>query len=286
MSAIKNYDILGVKIDALTMNQAAAMIIEHAGSKQPSCYVVKPYVEFLDEASRQPALKTLLNNAWLRLPDAISLQWASTYLYGERHSWWRVMILGAQIIVRPNALKHYIPEKFAGATFSWKIVKMAAKQQQSIYLIGSPKGSSITKTAEIIKQAEPQITIAGTHAGIIGGKSGTALRTALTHKDIEADLVADLIKTKPDLIMVGMGFPLQEELMAKLVKQVNHGVFIGEGGTFDYDSFGGGRTRAPRFVQHIGLEWLWRLLLEPSRIRRQLAIPRFIWAVYRDSKKA
>jgi N-acetylglucosaminyldiphosphoundecaprenol N-acetyl-beta-D-mannosaminyltransferase len=126
--------------------------------------------------------------------------------------------------------------------------------------------------------------VVGSWPGVLEGMQGAALRAALPHEPVEAELVTDLHATRPDLILVGMGFPLQEELMAKLAPQLSHGVLIGEGGTFDYDSFGGVRTRAPRWVQTIGLEWLWRLATEPSRWRRQLAIPRFIWTVYRSSK--
>jgi N-acetylglucosaminyldiphosphoundecaprenol N-acetyl-beta-D-mannosaminyltransferase len=65
-----------------------------------------------------------------------------------------------------------------------------------------------------------------------------------------------------------------------LSKHSAHGVFIGEGGTFDFESFGGERKRAPQWVQRVGLEWLWRLILQPGRILRQLAVPRFIYRVW------
>lgn len=77
-----------------------------------------------------------------------------------------------------------------------------------------------------------------------------------------------------------MGFPLQERVCAYLAKHAEHGVFIGEGGTFDYADFGGRRTKAPVLLQRLGLEWFWRLLLEPQRLLRQLAIPRFIYRIW------
>ena len=78
-----------------------------------------------------------------------------------------------------------------------------------------------------------------------------------------------------------MGFPLQEQVCAYLASHIGHGVFIGEGGTFDYEQFGGARPKAPATMQKLGLEWLWRLGLEPRRIVRQLAIPRFIYRIWR-----
>lgn len=283
----ERYQILGVAIDALTMAEAAELIVGQATDKQQSArYVVKPYVEFLDRAAREPKTVSLLNHAWLSLPDAISIQWAATYLYGGKASWWRVMSLGASIIFRPSQLTGFIPEKFSGAVFTWKVLERAAENQARVYLIGSPVNSDISVTAETITQRLPQSRIVGSWPGHLGGKQGAVLRQALKTEPIEAELVSDLKATKPDLILVGMGFPLQEELMAKLAPQLSHGVLIGEGGTFDYDSFGGVRKKAPAAMQKIGLEWLWRLIREPRRIRRQLAIPRFIWTVYRSSKNA
>ncbi|MEX0934288.1 MAG: WecB/TagA/CpsF family glycosyltransferase, partial [Candidatus Saccharimonadales bacterium] len=100
---------------------------------------------------------------------------------------------------------------------------------------------------------------------------------------LEKQLLADLKRLRPDIVLVGIGFPRQEKLISRLVKQLDHGVLIGEGGTFDYDVFGGKRKKAPRWMQRSGIEWLWRLILEPSRINRQLAIPIFIWQIYRDN---
>jgi N-acetylglucosaminyldiphosphoundecaprenol N-acetyl-beta-D-mannosaminyltransferase len=78
-----------------------------------------------------------------------------------------------------------------------------------------------------------------------------------------------------------MGFPLQERIISRLAEHLKHGVLIGEGGTFDYEQFGGTRTKAPAIMQRLGLEWFWRLILEPNRIKRQLAIPRYIWRIWR-----
>ena len=86
---------------------------------------------------------------------------------------------------------------------------------------------------------------------------------------------------KADLVLVGMGFPLQERVCAYLATHSDHGVFVGEGGTFDYERFGGQRAKAPAWIQRVGLEWFWRLLLEPSRVIRQLAVPRFIYRIWR-----
>lgn len=281
------YEILGVRIDALTRAEATTQIVDRAAnSKQEAVYVVKPYVEFLDPAQLTDHTRALLNNSWLSLPDGVSTQWAAAYLYDGPPSWWRIVALGAGIVFRSAAITKPIPEKFGGTRFTWQVLEAAATRGLRVYLVGSPQGGDIGLTAAAIKNRLPELKIAGCWRGQLGGMHGAALLEALATQPVENELATDLKKHKPDIILVGMGFPLQEELMAKLAPQLSHGVLIGEGGTFDYHSFGGRRPKAPEFVQEAGLEWLWRLILEPRRFGRQLAIPRFISTVYRTSKKA
>jgi N-acetylglucosaminyldiphosphoundecaprenol N-acetyl-beta-D-mannosaminyltransferase len=73
--------------------------------------------------------------------------------------------------------------------------------------------------------------------------------------------------------------------MARLAGRLEHGVLIGEGGSFDFRELGGRIRRAPPGLRRVGLEWLWRLGREPRRLRRQLAIPRFVVAVHRQARR-
>jgi N-acetylglucosaminyldiphosphoundecaprenol N-acetyl-beta-D-mannosaminyltransferase len=283
MTKAKQYEILGVSVDALTLAQAATQIVDRA-AEPGACYVTKPYVEFLDRAAIDPKLRRLLNDGCLCLPDGVSLQWAAQYLYGGPPGIMRAFGLAAAIVVRPAIIRQLIPEKFGGATFTWELLEHCAAADRSVYLVGSPQSGDIAHTAYFISHRLPSLRIAGTWPGKLAGKGGRALERALENEAVEQDLAADLRAKRPDIVLVGMGFPLQEKLMAKLTPQLDHGVLVGEGGTFDYDSFGGRRRRAPGWLRRIGLEWLWRLLLEPHRWRRQLAIPRFMWTVYRRGK--
>jgi N-acetylglucosaminyldiphosphoundecaprenol N-acetyl-beta-D-mannosaminyltransferase len=263
--------ILGVDIDVMTMDEATDLITEYIASRKPAVYISKPYVEFIDLAASDTTIKTLLNNSFATLPDSVAMQWASLYIYGGKQSFMRLFKTLSQIVLQRSALTKIIPERFAGADFSWKLLAAVANKNLVVYIIGHPVNSSIDHTAETIQNNLPRITIAGTFDGY-----------KVNHD--EAALVTELLRLKPDLILVGTGFPRQEQLMSRLIKQVPYGVFIGEGGTFDYESFGGTMRRAPAWMRTLGLEWLWRLLLQPSRIKRQLAIPRFIWKVYREHK--
>lgn len=283
----RHYEILGTRVDGVTQEEAVNQIVAQAADpKQPAVYLIKQYVELMDSARRSPHNRALLNASWLNVPEGVSSQWAAAYLYNGPRTWWRAAGLALGIVLRPRAITTPIPERFGGTNFTWKLLAAAAQHNLRVYLVGSPKGSDIGATIAAIHQHLPGLEIVGSWPGQLDGLSGAELLTALPRRPVEHELIADLRTTKPDIVLVGMGFPLQEELIAKLAPQLSHGVLIGEGGTFDYDNFGGRLRKAPATFQAIGLEWLWRLGLEPRRLGRQLAIPRFMWAVYRSSKQA
>lgn len=281
-----HYELLGVRVDALTMRQAIDAIVTTAKNpKSSACYVVKPYVEFLDRAADDPGAKKLLNDSALSLPDGVALQWAAAVLYGGRRATYqRFWTLAASIVLLPGMIRKPLPEKFSGVTFAWPMLEACRDANLKILLIGSPKGRTIQDTQQRIEEVLPGITIVGALPGKVDGMSGNVLLDHLKKRPPSKEYVAQIRAAKADIILVGMGFPLQEYLMSWLVKDLPHGVLIGEGGTFDYASFGGGVGRAPRLFQVLGLEWFWRLVREPSRWKRQLAIPRFMARIYKEVK--
>ncbi|MEX0748533.1 MAG: WecB/TagA/CpsF family glycosyltransferase [Candidatus Saccharimonadales bacterium] len=261
--------ILGVNIDAITIESAINKIIQR--SDQPGAsFVVKPYVEFFrgDHAN-------LLNSAWLCLPDGVALQWAA-YYQTTKGTLWQLLKTLSDIVLRPARLHQVLPDRFAGTNFTWPLLEAAAVHNRSVYLVGSPLYGDIKHTQKTLGAAIPELNIIGTLPG----------RDESGHfsPHLESRLLAALQELKPDIVLIGLGFPRQEELIARLLPQLQHGVLIGEGGTFDYQLFGGQRRKAPRIWQKLGVEWLWRLLLEPSRIKRQWAIPQFIWQIYQFTK--
>lgn len=281
----KRYDILGVQVDSCTIAESIELIAKrskHSGAT----YATKPYVEFFDRAYNDKQIRSILNNGYLTLPDGVSTQWAAQYLYGGRRWWGRALWLACQIIFKPSAIKKAIPQKFGGADFTWRLLEKCAEQDLKVYLVGSPKSGSIATTTAAILQKLPELNIVGTRPGELSGLRGSALLQALRDKKpVASELLKDLKLKQPDVILVGLGFPIQEILMDQLAAELKSGVLIGEGGTFDYDSFGGIRKRAPQWMRQIGIEWLWRLTLEPTRIDRQRSIPRFMWRIYQQGKK-
>jgi N-acetylglucosaminyldiphosphoundecaprenol N-acetyl-beta-D-mannosaminyltransferase len=273
-------DILGVSVDVLSLTEAINYLIAYSGDKaKPAAYAIKPYVEFFDRAAAKPQLQGLLNGAELSIADGVAVLWAAHYLYAGPRTSLRFFKTLFQIILAPAELAWPIPERAAGTNFTWPLLRAAALQRRRVYLIGKESAADIEAVATIIAKEIPEIII----AGAISGRDTESPRGQVSPEWID-QITRRLQAAEPDLILVGMGFPLQEDVCAELAANLHHGVFIGEGGTFDYESFGGTRRKAPAAMQRVGLEWLWRLILEPKRLVRQLAIPRFIYRIWKSRR--
>jgi N-acetylglucosaminyldiphosphoundecaprenol N-acetyl-beta-D-mannosaminyltransferase len=108
-------------------------------------------------------------------------------------------------------------------------------------------------------------------------------RNGYVEEGREEDVVALINQCRPDMLFVALGSPRQEQWMSRWLPQLDVRICQGVGGTFDVLS--GVARRAPRAVQRLRLEWLFRLLADPRRAKRQAALPRFAAAVLRERLK-
>lgn len=267
-------NLLGIEVDALTIAQAnsqiAQLVTTHSSDK--SAIVVKPYVEFLVAAQNNPKIAQILNSANLCLADGVSLQWAASYLYGKPSGkkFFKVPRSGLIWLQKPAWRNQILPEKMAGASQTRDLLQLAEKKGWRIGILGGTNSPKEIKLA--MQQRFPKLAYLETWSGFYPNGD-------------EAGIVAKIASKHLDILFVAMGFPKQEIFMqthrdARLAK-----VMIGEGGTFDYAEMGGPIRRAPAWMQKGGLEWLWRLTRQPKRLGRQLAIPKFVFQIKKQSKK-
>ncbi len=261
--------VLGVPIDPITVEEAVTRIVERAADPaSPAAYVVKPYVEFFGPRAT-PGTREAFDGAWLSLADGVAVQWAAAYQRRPHHRTGDLLRSLAAIVLDPPSVTAVVPERVAGATLTLALLGRCRDHDLGVFLVGSPKQVPISHTARHLQATFPGLRIVGTAPGQVD-RSG------------EEAIVDVLRRSRPDIVLVGVGFPLQERLMARWVRRLDHGVLIGEGGSFDYRELGGVIPRAPERLRRLGLEWLWRLAREPSRLGRQRAIPRFVLDVQRD----
>lgn len=262
--------ILGAPVDPLTIAEAVDRIARRAADPQSgAAFVLKPYVEFFGPRAT-PEVRAAFARAWLCLADGVALQWATAYARRREHGIADLLSSLAAIVLRPRSVASVLPERVAGITFTLALLERCRREGLGVFLIGSPKRRSIEHTARHLEDLLPGLRITGVAPGRVGAED-------------EAGILDAIERAHPDLILVGLGFPLQERFMLNAVDRLGHGVLIGEGGSFDFRELGGSIVRAPAWVRRAGLEWLWRLVREPRRVVRQAAIPGFVIRVHREA---
>ena len=140
-------------------------------------------------------------------------------------------------------------ERITGVDLAEQLLKLAGQQGKSVYLLGA-KEEVVSALAQKLKAQYPQMEI---HY-----KNGYG-------KDKDADF-REIEALQPDLVLVALGVPAQEKLIARHLARFSKGVFIGVGGSFDVLS--GSKRRAPAVFVKTNTEWLYRILREPSRLGR------------------
>ncbi|OFX62325.1 MAG: glycosyl transferase [Bacteroidetes bacterium GWA2_30_7] len=143
----------------------------------------------------------------------------------------------------------------------WLDIIKELHNAKNFYFVGSTD-DVINNTVTKLKQEFPAINILNFRNGFIK-----------TDEDKEL-LINDLTEKKPDIVFVAMGTPKQEILMDEL-KKAHPALYQGLGGSFDV--YSGKVKRAPKIFISLGIEWLYRLLKEPTRIKRQLVLVKFFW---------
>ncbi|WP_257008370.1 WecB/TagA/CpsF family glycosyltransferase [Bacillus sp. FJAT-45350] len=162
------------------------------------------------------------------------------------------VVKAAQLLGKP------LPERVTGFDMFMQLLQLANEKSLSIYLLGA-KDEVLQRAINKINEQFPNIKIVGSHHGFF---------------DWEKDGIDRQIKElKPDLVFVALGLPRQENWIAQHYNQFDKGVFMGIGGSFDV--LAGEVNRAPEIWQKLNVEWLYRLVQEPTRWRRMLALPKF-----------
>lgn len=257
-------NVLGVRIDPLTIDELNQKILQRVDQDTGKELVIfKPYVEFLSLAARNKQICELLNKSDINAPDSTALQWAGSYLYGDPPtssnslSTLRSLLVNMQI---QNWRKQVVPERMAGLDQTLPLLKQANLKKLKVAVLGGPK--DILKTKSELQRRFKNLKI--------------QIWSGYFNSSQESEIVKEIANFSPDVLFCAMGFPKQEEFIIRNRSHLGSKVIIGEGGSFDYNQLGGHIKRAPRWLRRIGLEWLWRLLLQPKRIGRQIAIPTFI----------
>jgi N-acetylglucosaminyldiphosphoundecaprenol N-acetyl-beta-D-mannosaminyltransferase len=241
--------ILGVRVDGVTFSDLLECIeawIADAPSHGGGRQVCTVNPEFVMAARSDPAFAAVLEAADLCIPDGVGLLWA------------------ARRLGRP------LPERVTGSDGVPLIAERAAQKGWRLFLLGAGPGVA-ERAAEVLKARYQGLVVAGAYAG--------------APSDADAPGIIERVRAaRPDVLFVAYGAPKQDFWIAKHGAATGAPAMMGVGGSLDF--LAGVQKRAPHWVQRLNLEWLHRLVSQPWRWRRQLALPRFVWAVLRSGSGA
>jgi len=267
--------VLNCKIDSLTSNDVLQKIFESLRTGIP-CRIVTVNAEYILEAQKDENFKKIINNADLAVADGIGILWATKFqsLAVSSNAVIRIIqcILqyvwtGGSLVFWPAYCRTVVPERVSGAKICERIMnqELGIKNTDSsthdskfiihnskIFLLGGYNG-----IAEKIKKQFLRANIVGTYEGIPESESDR----------IEACKIIN--ETKPDILLVAYGNPASRQekwIEENLSRLPSVKIAMGVGGSFDF--LAGNIARAPKWIQKVGLEWLYRLCRQPRRIGR------------------
>jgi len=204
--------------------------------------VVTVNPEFVVMAQRDRDFRQILNGSELALPDGVGLLWAS------------------RVLGRP------LRERVAGSDLVEDLARLAAEGGYGLYLLGAGPGVA-QDAAGALMTRYPSLRIAGAYAGS-------------PRDEEDGETVSRVRAASPDILLVAYGAPAQDRWIRRNLRLLGVPVCIGVGGALDFTS--GRVKRAPIWVRRLGLEWLFRLAIQPWRWRRMLRLPRFAFLVLRS----
>lgn len=165
---------------------------------------------------------------------------------------------GAPLVWASKLAGTALPERVAGSDLIWDLSRAAADDGRSVFVLGgTPGGDRATAAVAADRLIEncPGLFVAGACSPPMGFD---------TDEETMRTLVADMVAVAPDIVFVGLGFPKQERVIARLVERLPSTWFLGCGAAVDFVA--GRRRRAPVWMQRSGLEWVHRLASEPRRL--------------------
>jgi len=238
---LKTLKILGVKITSESKEKILEYIFSRLKNPQKKTFIITPNPEMLVYASRHLDYQDKLNSAEVALPDGIGLFFASGFK-------------GKQL-----------RERITGIDFMEDICKKAWESPVSMGFLGGKQGVA-ERAADCLKRKYPWINIVFT-----GSEWPSSKKIKITELRTPASETIDIL-------FVAYGVPKQEEWIVDNLEKLPVKAAMGVGGSFDYLS--GAVSRAPYLVRFFGFEWLFRLIKQPWRWKRQLALLEFIYLVF------
>jgi N-acetylglucosaminyldiphosphoundecaprenol N-acetyl-beta-D-mannosaminyltransferase len=239
--------LMGCQIDNLSMEDTLGRIEGFIRSGKPHQHVVVN-VDKLVKASRDPQLRSIINDCALINVDGQPVVWAS------------------RLLGKP------LKERVAGVDLFEALMKRAGEKGWRVFLLGA-REDVVAKVADTYQRKYPRLVVAGYHNGYWKGEQE------------ERAVVEQIRASHADLLFVAISSPMKEQFLGRYQAEMKIPFAMGVGGTFDVAI--GRVKRAPMWMQKSGLEWFYRFLQEPRRMFRRYFIEdlAFIWLLIKEAAR-
>lgn len=241
-------NIAGAQIDVCSFDEVVSISIERALTKATPAYIVTPNAQHINNFQRDALFREIYSKAFLAVPDGMSLVWAAKFLQTP------------------------VKGKVSGSNLFEKLCEIGASKPLKIFLLGG-RPQAADRAAQVLEHRYPGLDIAGTYCPPHGFERDRQELATIDRK---------ILAAAPDILFVGLGSPKQEKWIYANYQHLKVPVSIGVGISFEFVA--GMVKRAPRWMQKSGLEWLFRLIVEPRRLwkRYVLGNPAFIWLIFKQ----
>jgi len=237
--------ILDIPVNPYTMDEAVAKLTGDTLSQKIN-FVVTANAEIIMMAQQDAAYKKLLQEETdMILPDGAGTVWAGNYL------------------------GYHIPERVAGYDLFLRLLEEAAKRKIPVFFFGGKPGVA-EEAAEEGRRRWPGLQVAGCRNGYFSADEETAI-------------INEINGSGAAMLFAALGAPKQEKWLNHYAAELKPCLRMGIGGSFDV--LAGKMQRAPKWMQDAKLEWLFRLMKQPSRIGRMMALPKFVLEVRKEKRK-
>lgn len=220
-------------------------IAESFAKEEGVSAIFTPNSEIVMSAQDDAELMTILNNADMCTADGVGI------VYGSR------------------ILKDPVPERVAGFDLVCSLLERASKTGEGVFLFGAKPGVAEAAKAKM-EEKYPGLSVVGCRNGYFKPED-------------EAEIVQQINESGAKLLLVCLGAPKQEKWIAAHKDELKVNLCMGVGGTLDV--FAGVAKRAPKIFIKLNLEWAYRILSNPSRIGRFMALPKFVLKVFEEKNK-
>ncbi|TCT14112.1 N-acetylmannosaminyltransferase [Natranaerovirga pectinivora] len=233
----KKVNIIGIKFNHISMKQAIDLVMGYLVTANEKTHMIcTPNPEIVMIAQKEGRLKEIINSSDLVVPDGIGI------------------VKAAKILGNP------LPERVAGYDLVQNVFRKISKTVHTVYFLGGAPGVAEI-AAKNMMEKHPGLKVIGYQDGYFS-------------QDKEKTIIEEINSLSPDLLLVGFGAPKQEFWISDNKNKLKVKACIGVGGSFDVMS--GQIKRAPKWMIKCNLEWFYRLIKQPTRIKRMILLPIFM----------